>query len=709
MGIFRIWLLVLFLVATVSPFLHAMDGRSVLPENILKMSLEEMLNVKITTAGKKEQRVADSPASVVIITRKDIETYGYRSLEEILENVPGMYAIDDFAGYRKTYGVRGFYSGYPRNIIFLVNGISQAEGVFDYHVMSNFNIPVEAIDRIEVVRGPMSVIYGQGAFFGAINIITNDSDNETNLVSFSGGKSTKKAAAKISGSQGEFKFSASAGYSDSDGPDHDLSKMVSNMSSLTPWGINEINARTEKRLERESRNFIFSGRYKNFHADMSVNRSCDEIFIFKPSVTTGSPYDRTMTKIALGYENQLTDAVKINSRVGFHHFSFTLDWDIALSSFTGGRVGATHGKSDVFEFELDAFVDVSETLDLTTGIYYKIYDDTNIGGDLPIFDILTDDTASEMKLWALFAQVNYALTDKLRFVTGLRIEQLLDYSMVRDDHAGEETYSRMESKYAEDNISVIPSIAALYTFNDDNILKLLYGKAIARPSFFQVRDQIEEGFPDLETEEIQTFEINYITVPFSRVTLNFSLFHNILDNLIVRSVSLEGGDIIDYASNGGKLITNGGELSIQANPLNRLFADISLTYQETEDERAGFEDIEPGYSPHFLGYVKLSYAFDHDIILSFSGTYVDEMETEWDVTLNDNAGGRIGSKVDDYFILGANLRFNDLFGKGYYLNVRGSNILDKEYCYPTYVNNTWADRGTLGDPFGVLVTIGKTF
>lgn len=683
---------------------------SIAPADILKMSFEEMMNIKITTAGKKEEKVADIPASAVIITRRDIEKYGYMSLEEILENVPGMFVIDDYAGYRKTFGVRGFYAGYPRNIIFLINGVTQTESFFDYNEMSNFNIPVEAIDRIEVVRGPMSVLYGQGAFFGAINIITNSPEDNTSLVATSLGNGKEKAAAKISGMQGDIQYSLSAGLSNDDGPDHKLSKMVTDMSTLRPWGIDETNNTTEDKLEGNSGNFIFSGKYKGFYTDLMFNRSSDEVFIYKPSVTDGSTYDREMAIVSLGYETRVTDDVRLNGKMTYHNFNFNLNWDIASSAFPGAEAGETRGGSDYFEYELNAFLNVAKDLEMTTGAYYKYSTDTRFSGDIPIFNLSEKSTTSDdIDLWAVFAQANYTPWEKIRFVAGLRLEQMLEYALSNERNPGSATSSRTTGSYDEDEVEVIPSLATIYSFNDRNIVKLLYGKAIARPSYFQNRDQVKDNLPNLEAEEIHTFEANYITTPSSTVTINFSLFRNILENLIVRTVSAETGSLTTFFHNGGELVTDGAEFSIQAKPFEKLLTELSLTYQNTEDRRDGFEDIEVAYSPHFLGYAKVSYQFTEKISFALTGTYVDEMETEWDVRLNNFAGGRVGRAVDGYYLLGANLRIDNLFGTGCYFNIRGSNILDEEYYYPTYVNNTWADRGTLGEPLQVLATLGMKF
>lgn len=696
----------------VTPPSFAKDEKSIVPEDILSMTLEEMMNVKIQTAGKKEERIADIPASAVIITRKDIETYGYMSLEEILENVPGMYVLDDYGPYRKTYGVRGFYAGYPRNIIFLVNGVSQSDGVFDYNVMSNFNIPVEAIDKIEVVRGPMSVMYGQGAFFGAINIITNDTDDDTSLAAVSYGNLTKKAAAKVTGSQDDFRYSLSAGYSDSDGYDSALSEMVSDMSTLDFWGVNNTNDTTDGRLERDSKNFIFSGNYKKFSADFSYNKSSDEVYAYRPSTTDGAPYDREMVNLALGYETQVTDKVRLNAKASYQHFDFLMDWDIDAVFYTDDDPIISKGASDVYEFEIDAFIHATDNIDITTGLYYKRYHDTSFEVENPMFDLFYDHyTDDDINLWAAFTQINFTLTEKLRLVGGLRVEQMQDYTIIYEDHPGQSTYTRTESTYDRDDVDLVSSLAAIYAFNDKNVVKFLYGEAIARPSFFQNRDQMEDSaYPNLEPEEIQTFELNFITTQFDNITFNVSVFHNILDQLIVRTIQIDAnGTATEYNANGGELVTNGAEFSVQARPFDRFFADLSITYQNTEDERAGYENIDVAYSPHLLGYAKLSYKLTDTVTVALTGTYVDEMETEWDETLNNGAGGRIGDPVDDHFLVGANLRLDNLFDTGWYGSVRVSNILDEDYRYPTYVNNTWADKGTLGAPREYLVTVGVKF
>ncbi len=76
----------------------------------------------------------------------------------------------------------------------------------------------------------------------------------------------------------------------------------------------------------------------------------------------------------------------------------------------------------------------------------------------------------------------------------------------------------------------------------------------------------------------------------------------------------------------------------------------------------------------------------------------------------DGTGQRIGGDTSSYFTLGANLRFDNLFGKGLYLNIKGSNLLDEDIRYPATTNNNGLfPKGTLGMGTSVPATVGWKF
>ena len=143
--------------------------------DVMDMSLEDLLNVEFTTAGKQTEKIGEIPAGIILVTREDIEKYGCRSLADILENIPGLCQTGDF--FVKSFEVRGSRDVVSLlYVIVLVDGVRQAETLTGANMLQQINFPLEAIDRIEVVRGPIFFIYGTGAFFCVINIFTNQVD-----------------------------------------------------------------------------------------------------------------------------------------------------------------------------------------------------------------------------------------------------------------------------------------------------------------------------------------------------------------------------------------------------------------------------------------------------------------------------------------------------------------------------------------------------
>src|SRR5947209_17402614 len=124
-------------------------------------------------ASKYEQKPSEAPASVSIITSEEIQKYGYRTLSEIMRSVRGF-----FSTYDRNYsyiGARGFDrpGDYDTRVLLLLDGHRINDNVYDQaSVGTESLIDVDAIDRVEVIRGPSSSLYGTDAFFAVINVIT---------------------------------------------------------------------------------------------------------------------------------------------------------------------------------------------------------------------------------------------------------------------------------------------------------------------------------------------------------------------------------------------------------------------------------------------------------------------------------------------------------------------------------------------------------
>lgn len=667
-------------------------------EDVMDMGLEELLNVEITTAGKKAEKISDIPASVVVATRSDIERFGYNTLEDVLENVPGLFGIDQRGAGGMLFGVRGFWTPFANNIIILINGVRQERMSSDGAVYGGQYIPVEAIDRIEVIRGPMSVIYGPGAFFGVINIITNDGKNP-GLLSISGGtEKTVKVTARSAYAADDILLVFNAGYYDTAGPDIPISDMSTyDLSSITPY------TSTKDKLGDKSKFFNLSGSYKEFYANFTYNHKEKQFYlVFPPSSPDGSHYTRTYSSISFGYKHKFSEQFSLDAKFTYHKGSTRGDfsWFVPEDS----NVGGDFNYREDYEVDLTGYFNPSKKLNITGGLFYKKIIYEQLEGVYPYLDLyyrigMKDPIESR----AMFLQADIIPGKSLRFIVGARLEQMMKYSVFYTDLV---SLTDATATFEHDKIELIPRIAALFYLNDNSILKLLYGKAINMPSFYNTVAQATSAQPTLNPEYINTVELNYLGAFSEKFTLNISVFYNYFNNLIVNQPYFDpdtGTWVAGYNSNAGELETIGAELTLQAKPSTNFFLELSGTYQKTDDERERFKNIDVAYSPKMLAYLKASYSLSENATLAMTGRYVGAMDTYY-------TGERVADKVDGYFVLGANLRFNNLFGKGYFLNISGSNLFDTKYYFPSYtLNANWADIGLVGNGRMIMVTVGKKF
>lgn len=124
----------------------------------------------VVTASSVEQNLKDAPASISVITQEDLQRKPVQNLKDVLKDVPGVQLTNE-GDNRKGVSIRGLDSSYT---LILVDGkrVNSRNAVFRHNDFDLNWIPVDSIERIEVVRGPMSSLYGSDALGGVVNIIT---------------------------------------------------------------------------------------------------------------------------------------------------------------------------------------------------------------------------------------------------------------------------------------------------------------------------------------------------------------------------------------------------------------------------------------------------------------------------------------------------------------------------------------------------------
>ena len=140
------------------------------------LSLEDLMKLdggQVYGASERLQPVTEAPSSVSFITAEEIARFGYRTLADILRGVRGMYVTDD--RNFSLIGMRGFANpgDYNSRILLLVNGHRVNDNVFGQaEIGAEFGIDPAMFERVEVIRGPASSLYGDSAFFAVVNVIT---------------------------------------------------------------------------------------------------------------------------------------------------------------------------------------------------------------------------------------------------------------------------------------------------------------------------------------------------------------------------------------------------------------------------------------------------------------------------------------------------------------------------------------------------------
>lgn len=725
---FRSWLATCILLVALTVAIPAVASQALGTKELLHLSFDDLMNVKIMTAGKRDEPISDIPASVVVISRADIAVYGYTTLAEILQSVPGLYYIDDYAEGGPNFGVRGFWSGVANdNMIFLVNGVPQTNDVFSNYPISDLAVPVEAIDRIEVIRGPMSVMYGNGAFYGAVNIITNETESEqiTQVVSATiGSHRTGKFFVRSSGRGDDFKYVFNLSVYDTYGLNSPLSAMTSDTASLAGYGLSGGSTTGGLQENREMRVGV-SGSFRNIYINISGTEVDDEPYFDPPSFSTGIRSRTNVSRVVVGYKRGLSDRVAVDGRLSYH--STRIDWQYDF--FHDSFYAVQHIWANAYNLELDLFVDLSPQVSVIGGLSRRAIVDASNMFDLPSFGVPSLNNnrimivdGDNIVTQAAYAQLTYQASTKLSVVVGGRLEHSPAYRLDARFGQGTPAYERILAEFNRDEVEFMPRFSMIYRPSTRHVLKFMYGKAINRPSFFQnylaVRDTART---DLEPERIQTLELNYLTEFSKGLSASISVFRNTLDNLITRVIEYDTSEVYtSWSENAGRMITNGFELTVRATPVHDFGADFSASYQITEDRRPGFEDIDVAYSPHFLANFKAVYDVRENVTLAAVGNYVDGMQTYWDETKTDSSGdvivnaqgvsgGRIGMATTGQFTLGLNLRIEEVFGTKWYFSIKGVNLLDEDVRFPTFTNTRWADKGTLGMGRSFFVTLGRIF
>ena len=171
--------------------------------DLRQATIEELMDVTVTSASRKGQHAEDVAAAIYVITRQQILHSGLHTLAEVLRLAPGVQVARAGSG-KWAVSIRGFNDVFSNKLLILIDGRSVYNRSFSGVFWESLDLPLEDIERIEVIRGPGGVAWGANAVNGVLNIITTTADaslgGSVNLIA--GSLDRSRASARYGGMAG---------------------------------------------------------------------------------------------------------------------------------------------------------------------------------------------------------------------------------------------------------------------------------------------------------------------------------------------------------------------------------------------------------------------------------------------------------------------------------------------------------------------------
>jgi len=616
----------------------AQDPNSV--QDLANMSLEQLMDIKVTTVSKIPVSVKSAPTNVDIITRDDIKRYGYRSVAEALRQVVGMnvYATQYQFSFVRGFAIPGDFN---TRILLLVDGHKINDGNYGQaYIGDEFPGDIENVERIEVSKGPGSAVWGTNAMLAVVNVVTRKGSKVGGAESVAsyGSNGRSKIFETVGGkTDGGLEYSLTSSYLNDNGFSH-----IHFPAADQPGG--------ELISDFSDQQFAYHGGanfdYKDVH--LSVFHSVRKTQLPYAFGTTfndgGNAYNDNSTRIDLSLDRVIdqTDNKRIFTRVFYDRWNYDADYVI------GDVRTLNHDKSygSLIGAEIRYSQDLASWVSILAGAEFD---------DMYKLSILNydRDPQSENYITAVdpFEQQSYYAEAHFHAATDLEL-----VGGVRGDI------------YSTQDDSITPRASIIYSPFESSTLRLMYGNG------FRVANNNERNYADgqfqianrdLKPEKVRTFELSWQQRLEESLQATLSLFHYRFTDLISLN-SLDSGQI-QFQNGSSDTISKGIELSVLSKLPGGFSAYAGSTLLNTETEGGRIPA-----SPRFMADAGLSFPFfDQRLFISPELRYISSLKP-----LREGADDVSGYIAANLQILAVPLKSNWDISAGIY------NIFDKKYYLP---------------------------
>ncbi len=509
-------------------------------KDLLNLQLEEsqlrrnLDNSKVTTASKQREHVQGAPGLVTVVSHQEIAAFGGNSLADVLNRVIGIYVAGSYYFPQNLAALRGDLQTHTTShVLILLDGRPLRESFYGGIDLAVYNsVPLAAIERIEIIRGPGSVLYGTNAFTGVINLITRQ-ERKTAATLSGGGGSFGTYALSGSGSivRNALQVQANARYLNQEGW---------NFAATDPRGVSGTMP-----YGQQNASFHARATYKNWSWRSFYGRSHRDVFGELP-LWREEVYRRLKTYRAfsdLGYSRWFTPGWQVSLNATYNGFS--------QRSWRDGQ--AVHFFSNDVLLENTHLVKLAPGFNLVSGGLLNYVtgaglpeEETGVADYVPAY--------GEMK-GSVYLQADYQAAKWVKLIAGGQVNKVR--------HAP---------------IDLVPRLGSIFTLTPQLGAKVLYGeayKSAAQSEKYTLITNILYGNPALKPEKVRTLEGQ---VYFQKPSYEFSAsyFRSRQRNTVQRVPYLDGAARYD---NLGSLTTQGVELEGKVLPVQAVTITGSLAYQ----------------------------------------------------------------------------------------------------------------------------------
>lgn len=589
--------------------------------SIFDLSLEELINIEVTTASRRAQRISDAPATVTSYSAEQIEQFGWRDLKDLFRAVTGIDVSYDVQGEVKTLvtmrGVEG-----NQKILVLQDGQRQNPITGERFIFGH-NIPLYIYKRIEIVYGPASALYGADAYAGVINLITKDGADIDGVAGSVGYVSTNAVVSHLT-------FGKSLGdkidvlltgriYKGEDFKWHEHYT-----SEIDYKAVNEYTgdlAKLDNVYPIENWNMIGKIRYKKFTLGFDWQHQLES----NAPTTIPSNYayvrnhvwGQDIRHLYLNYSAYKSEKLDIDANITLGdytinpatNFYIPVDSD-SNGSLDSGEPGYKYGYSGYVQGSVKADWHVSDKFNLIAGISFEnvisfpktqnlthpyrldagLQDDVSDFVDPNGYTFgmlgLRESIFGERNFtnFGSFVQTEYKPTEKITFTLGGRF----DYNSIY-----KETFN--------------PRLGIVYRTTERLTLKAMAGTAYIAPSNYYRWENWGNPYAlhipnlDIQPEKLQSVEVSGIFYATKQLSIRTSIFRNNMKDIIrpVQAPEQEGGypyynpmraligeDVntgwVEINDNLGKIYSQGVEFDINYILGNTLLS-VGYSYTDGED------------------------------------------------------------------------------------------------------------------------------